>query len=194
MTSSDLLSEYHKGGVEDLGDQRKYELAQRMPERAITMTNRSEIQVKARPPLSFELRPFARSVWTYSRPQARAFELVMPGGGGQLLVNLFEEELRHWTAPEALGRRIGPMGLQGALTRPVIIDTAKRQAGSGPGERAAKRYLEPAAEAPGPNHLVTRRGSVPSSTSARCASLIASLSASSPRRTHIPRSSRVMPV
>ena len=62
------------------------------------------------------------------------------------------------------------------------------------GERAAKRYLEPAAEAPGPSHLVTRRGSVPSSTSARCASLIASLSASSPRRTHIPRSSRVMPV
>jgi hypothetical protein len=26
----------------------------------------------------------------------RSFELVMPGGGGQLIVNLFEDELRHW--------------------------------------------------------------------------------------------------
>ncbi|MCG8589873.1 MAG: AraC family transcriptional regulator [Proteobacteria bacterium] len=52
----------------------------------------------------------------------------MPTSGGQLLINLFEPELRHWESPGRLGRTVGPVGLQGALTRPVLIDTAQKRA------------------------------------------------------------------
>jgi AraC-like DNA-binding protein len=82
---------------------------------------------KARPPESPQLRPFVRSIWTYSSNEPRRFELVMPGGGGQLIINLFEDELRHWASPEIVCRRIGPVGLQGALTRPVVIDTHQKR-------------------------------------------------------------------
>jgi AraC-like DNA-binding protein len=51
----------------------------------------------------------------------------MPSGGGQLIVNLFEDELRHWQSPGSLGCRIGPVGLQGALTRPIVIDTDQKR-------------------------------------------------------------------
>src|SRR5262245_50815429 len=84
-------------------------------------------QGKARPPKSSELRSFVRLIWCYSSRDTRSFELVMPGGGGQLIVNLFEDELRHWASPEILRRRIGPVGLQGALTHPVVIDTDQKR-------------------------------------------------------------------
>ena len=51
----------------------------------------------------------------------------MSGAGGQLLVNLFEEELRHWSSPENLRHRTGPVGLQGALTHSVVIDTDQKR-------------------------------------------------------------------
>jgi AraC-like DNA-binding protein len=51
----------------------------------------------------------------------------MPGGGGQLLINLFEDELRHWAGPDTLRRRIWGVGLQGVLTRPVVIDTDQKR-------------------------------------------------------------------
>jgi AraC-like DNA-binding protein len=83
--------------------------------------------VKARPPESPQLRPFVRSIWTYSSNEPRHFELVMPGGGGQIIINLFEDELRHWASPEIVRRRVGPVGLQGTLTRPVVIDTDQKR-------------------------------------------------------------------
>src|SRR5262245_5987652 len=79
------------------------------------------VQVKARPPKSPELGSFVRSIWCYSSKDARSFELVMPGGGGQLLVHLCEGEWRPWASPKILRRRIGPVGLQGALTHPVVL-------------------------------------------------------------------------
>ena len=87
----------------------------------------SMVQAKARPPKSPELVSLVRSIWCYSSEEARSFELVMPGGGGQLIVNLFEDELRHWASPQILRHRIGPVGLQGALTRPVVIDTDQKR-------------------------------------------------------------------
>jgi AraC-like DNA-binding protein len=83
--------------------------------------------VKARPPKSSELRSFVRSIWAYSSSEPRSFELVMPGGGGQLIVNLFEDELRHWASPGVFRCRVGPVGLQGGLTHPVVIDTDQKR-------------------------------------------------------------------
>lgn len=85
------------------------------------------VQAKARPPNSPELGSFVLSIWCYSSQEARSFELVMPGTGGQLLVNLFEAELRHWSSPKVLRHRTGPVGLQGALTHPVVIDTDQKR-------------------------------------------------------------------
>src|SRR5262245_28252824 len=85
------------------------------------------VQAKTRPPKSPELGPFVRSLWCYSTHEVRSFELVMPGAGGQLLINLFEEELRHWSSPAVLRQRTGPVGLQGALTHPVVIDTDQKR-------------------------------------------------------------------
>lgn len=81
----------------------------------------------ARPPRSPEMRPWVRSIWAYSSSRSRDFELVMPNTGGQFLINLFEAELRHWTGRETPGCRTGPLGLQGALIRPVVIDTDQKR-------------------------------------------------------------------
>jgi AraC-like DNA-binding protein len=85
------------------------------------------VQVKARSPNTSELRPFVESIWCYSSDVDRSYELVMPGGRGQFIINLFEKELRHWATPDIPKRRIGPVGLQGALTRPVVIDTNQKR-------------------------------------------------------------------
>jgi AraC-like DNA-binding protein len=80
-------------------------------------------------PDSHALQRWVRSIWTYEAPEAdAAHECVMPTSGGQLLINLFEPELRHWESPERVRRTVGPVGLQGALTRPVLIDTAQKRA------------------------------------------------------------------
>jgi hypothetical protein len=56
--------------------------------------------------------------------------------------------------------------------------------------RQSSGYSGVAKGVPRPSQSVTRRGRDPASRSARCASFIALLSASSPRRTPIPRTSR----
>ncbi|MDJ0789704.1 MAG: helix-turn-helix domain-containing protein [Myxococcota bacterium] len=83
----------------------------------------------SRPPEAPALRAWVRSVWTYtSEPADFHYEQVMPSTGGQLLLNLFGPELRHWDEPGRPARRIGPVGLQGALTRPVVIDSDQKRA------------------------------------------------------------------
>lgn len=83
----------------------------------------------ARSPDSPALQRWVRSIWTYEAPQSEtAYEYVMPTSGGQLLINLFEPELRHWEAPGRAVRTVGPVGLQGALTRPALIDTSQKRA------------------------------------------------------------------
>src|SRR5579871_211932 len=81
----------------------------------------------SRLPKAPELRFHVRSIWCYESQIMRVFERVMPTGAGQLLINLHEEELRLWHAPGLVRRRVGPVGLQGALTRPVLIDGAQKQ-------------------------------------------------------------------
>ncbi len=44
-----------------------------------------------------------------------------------MLVNLHEDTLRHWTRPGELLRSVGPVGMQGALTKRVLIDTNQKQ-------------------------------------------------------------------
>ena len=83
----------------------------------------------SRSPNASELQPWVRSIWAYASPDADVeLELVMPRTEGQLLVNLFEPELRHWASRDRIARRIGPVGLQGAQTRPLLIDTAQKRA------------------------------------------------------------------
>ena len=85
--------------------------------------------IRSRAPAHAALDPWVRTIWSYaSTPGEPAYEQVMPSSGGQLLVNLHEDELRHWSAPGELARRIGAVGVQGALTRPILIDTAQKQA------------------------------------------------------------------
>src|SRR5262245_24298798 len=51
----------------------------------------------------------------------------MPGGAGQLIVNLAGNELRHWAQPGVVAGKVGPVGLQGPLTHPVVIDTDQKR-------------------------------------------------------------------
>lgn len=84
-------------------------------------------EAKSRPPRSPRLKPFVQSIWCYASAYPRSYELVMPGGGGQLILNLMEDELRHWTSTGSVGCRVGPVGLQGPLTHPVVIDTDQKR-------------------------------------------------------------------
>src|SRR5262245_54604766 len=81
----------------------------------------------ARPPRPSELKPYVRLIWCYSTDESWSYELVMPGGAGQLIVTLAANELRHWAQPGVVARKIGPLGLQGVLTRPVVIDTDQKR-------------------------------------------------------------------
>ena len=55
------------------------------------------------------------------------YERILPGISSQLLINLHENELRHWEKPGQLRRAIGPLGVQGILTEPILIDTEQKQ-------------------------------------------------------------------
>ncbi len=83
----------------------------------------------SRAPEAAALRRWIRSIWTYTSDPVRfRYEQVMPTTGGQLLLNLFGSELRHWDESGRVGTEVGPVGLQGALTRPVVIDSDQKRA------------------------------------------------------------------
>jgi AraC-like DNA-binding protein len=83
----------------------------------------------SRAPDAPALRDWVHSIWTYtSDPADFHYERVMPTARSQLLLNLFESELRHWDEPGRPGHQVGPVGLQGALTRSVLIDSDQKRA------------------------------------------------------------------
>jgi AraC-like DNA-binding protein len=73
------------------------------------------------------LAPFVHSLGYYEVDGPAVRERALPTGAMQLLVNLYEDELRTHTG-EAGGRRVRGAALQGAYTRPVTIDTAQQRA------------------------------------------------------------------
>lgn len=85
-------------------------------------------EVRARPPMSFMLRRYVRSLWHYTHGSQPSFEHVLPSPRVQLLINLAENELRHWARPGSVRTRTLGIALQGALTRRVLIDTEQKRA------------------------------------------------------------------
>jgi len=73
-----------------------------------------------------ELSEFIESIWCYQQESAHDYEHVLPSTTSQLLINLHQNELRHWEKPGTLLRSIGPVGIQGILTKPALIDTEQK--------------------------------------------------------------------
>jgi len=78
-------------------------------------------------PDSTELAGLVHSIWSYRSDMDFEYERILPGISSQLLINLHENELRHWEKPGQLRRTIGPLGVQGILTEPILIDTEQKQ-------------------------------------------------------------------
>jgi len=78
-------------------------------------------------PQSIELSELVRSIWCYQSQSAHEFERIQPGVNGQLLINLHENELRHWADPQNILRTTGPVAAQGVLTSPLLIDTIQKR-------------------------------------------------------------------
>jgi len=77
-------------------------------------------------PQTTELHGLIRSIWCYQGNSEHQYEQVLPGLHAQLLVNVHENNLRHWKQPGTILRKIGPVGIQGILTEPVLIDTRQK--------------------------------------------------------------------
>lgn len=73
------------------------------------------------------LRPFVESCWYFTSALPAGRERVLPVGGMQLLVNLFEDELRTYAGDRVVQRTPGA-ALQGAYRGPVVIDTEQQRA------------------------------------------------------------------
>ncbi len=78
-------------------------------------------------PRSQKLTGLVQSIWCYQAEPAHEFEHVQAGVNSQLLVNLHEHELRHWTDPHRVLRTTGPVAAQGLLTTPLLIDTKQKR-------------------------------------------------------------------
>ena len=78
-------------------------------------------------PRSRTLFGLVQSIWCYQAETTHEFELVQPTVNSQLLINLHENELRHWTDTREVLRTTGPVGAQGLLTSPVLIDTQQKR-------------------------------------------------------------------
>jgi len=96
------------------------------------MKNRSLPNLTCRPitvrrsPERELLKGVVRTLWHYEGLSTDAFEFVLLSVHAQLLINLSENELRHWRVPGILERATGGIALQGPLTRQVLIDCAQK--------------------------------------------------------------------
>lgn len=77
----------------------------------------------SRPPRSRALAPFVASLWLFRGELAHRLERVLPNGRMQLVVNLFEDELRDYTSDGVLRHVTSGAALKGAQTRAFVIDT-----------------------------------------------------------------------
>ena len=68
-----------------------------------------------------------QSIWCYQSQSSAGFEQIQAQSIGQLLINLHDCELRHFDRQQRLTRCIGPVGAQGILTAPVLIDKLKKR-------------------------------------------------------------------
>lgn len=82
---------------------------------------------QAIPPSSEKLERYVQVIWCYSSDSEHSFEKVLPTSKGQLLINLRQPQLTHWSQPGVVLRTSGPVSLQGILTQPVIIDTEQKR-------------------------------------------------------------------
>jgi len=78
-------------------------------------------------PFNSDLKGLVLSIWDYQSNLQHDYEQVLPGIGSQMLINRHEDELRHWAHPGKKSRTIGPVGVQGVLTAPVLIDTKQKR-------------------------------------------------------------------
>ncbi|MBX2836043.1 MAG: helix-turn-helix domain-containing protein [Gammaproteobacteria bacterium] len=76
----------------------------------------------SRPPSSSELSHYVNVIWTYSSEPQHGYEKIVPSVHAQLLINLDGDTLSHRDLNGLLKRKTGPMGLQGLLTEPVLIE------------------------------------------------------------------------
>ncbi len=74
------------------------------------------------------LRPFVEGLWHFTGDLAHAHERILPTGSMQLLVNLYEDELRTYEGEGfARAQRIRGAALSGAYARPFGIDTREQR-------------------------------------------------------------------
>jgi AraC-like DNA-binding protein len=81
-----------------------------------------------RRPESPALSPFVEWLWYFTGDLPHARERILPTGTMQLLVNLYEDELRTYTGARfAKVRRIRGSAISGAWARPFGIDTLEQR-------------------------------------------------------------------
>jgi AraC-like DNA-binding protein len=74
------------------------------------------------------LAPFIESLWHFTGDFTHARERILPTGTMQLLVNLYEDELRLYTGPDfARVERLGGAAISGAYGLPFGIDTEEQR-------------------------------------------------------------------
>jgi AraC-like DNA-binding protein len=81
-----------------------------------------------RRPRTEALTPFVESLWIYRGELAHDFERVLPNGRVQLLVNLFEDQLRDYALDGPLRHTTSGAALKGPQTQPSVIDTLQQRA------------------------------------------------------------------
>lgn len=111
-------------------------------------------------PASPALRPFIATLWYFAGDFAHARERILPTGSMQLLVNLYEDELRTYEG-EDLSRvcRMRGSAISGTYARPFGIDTDEQRRVVGVAFRpggAAPFFTEPA-DALGGQHVELER-------------------------------------
>jgi|ERR1700704_6072471 hypothetical protein len=82
----------------------------------------------ARQPRTRVLASFVESIWVFRAELAHDFERVLPNGRVQLLVNLFEDQLRDYALEGALRHTTSGAGVKGPQAQPSVIDTMEQRA------------------------------------------------------------------
>ena len=82
----------------------------------------------SRPPRLQHLRPFVERLWVVRGAPGHAFELVLPSGRMQLLVNLAGGGLGDFDLSGAPSSRTGALALQGPTTGPRMLDARQQEA------------------------------------------------------------------
>lgn len=79
-------------------------------------------------PTSNLLIPFIRTIWSYAEEPKHRYEVLLPRVNGQLLINLHGSELSHLCETGSEYSSVGPVAMQGVLSKRYVIDAEQKKA------------------------------------------------------------------